>query len=343
MLKYFFHRLLLVIPTLIGISITTFAITRCVPGGPMERAVLARQMNSGEGRGTQAMGARPSGEKLSTRQLTQLKKFYGLDKPTIPAYIDWVKKLVKLDFGKSTRWNDPVLPMILERVPVSLLFGLTALILSYLVSIPLGIAKALRHRKLFDNITSAVVFVGYALPGYIVGILLLSVLSFKLGLLPLGGLQSDGYAQLDAWGKLLDRGRHMLLPIVCYTIGDFAFLTLSMKNNLMENMAADYIKTAMAKGRTFSGAMWFHALRNSIIPIAASFGSFIGVFLAGSYLIENVFNIRGMGMLGFTALVDQDYPVVMGLLTITAFLTLLGHILSDFIVSLVDPRIRYGK
>jgi microcin C transport system permease protein len=224
-----------------------------------------------------------------------------------------------------------------------LTFGITSILLTYLVSIPLGIAKALKHKSLFDNLSSSIVFIGYALPGYIVGIILLSIVSFKLGWLPLGGLQSAGFDQMGFLAKAGDRFRHMFLPIVSYTIGDFAVITLMMKNNLMENMASDYIKTAMAKGLTFRGAMWLHAFRNSLIPIAANFGAIITVFFAGSFLIESVFNIRGMGMLGYAALMDQDYPVVMGILSITAFLSLLANILSDFFVSLVDPRIRFGR
>ncbi len=344
MVRYFIRRLLLIVPTFLGVTVVIFAITRFVPGGPMERAIQARRFSASEGpAGPQRPGAgRPSGEKLSERQLEQLKKFYGLDKPVIPAYLEWLGKIMRLDFGKSTRYGDPVLPSIAKRIPVSLTFGLVSLTLVYLVTIPLGIAKALRHRTLFDNATSAAVFIGYALPGYIVGIVLLSVFSFKLGWFPLGGFQSPGYASLGFLGKLADRFNHMFLPIIAYTLGDFAMLTLVMKNNLMENMAADYVKTAMAKGRTFSGAMWLHAFRNSLIPIASGLGGIIMVFLAGSFLIENVFNIRGMGMLGYSALVDQDYPVVMGILSITAFLSMVANVLSDLIVSLVDPRIRFG-
>jgi microcin C transport system permease protein len=341
--RYFINRLLLIVPTFLGVTLIIFGITRMVPGGPMERALQARRFAASEGSGSQGMSrTRPSGEKLNERQLEQLKKFYGLDKPALPAYIGWLGKVARLDFGKSTRYGDPVLPTIIKRMPVSLTFGLLSLVLAYLVSIPLGIAKALRHRTLFDNATSAAVFLGYALPGYIVGIVLLSVFAFKLGWFPLGGFQSPGYASLGFLGKLGDRFVHMFLPIIGYTLGDFAVLTLMMKNNLMENMAADYVKTAMAKGRTFSGAMWLHAFRNSVIPIAANLGGIITVFLAGSFLIENVFNIRGMGMLGYSALVDQDYPVVMGILSITAFLSMIGNVLSDFILSLVDPRIRFG-
>jgi len=320
-----------------------FLVTRLVPGGPVEEAIQARRMGQiGESGGRSTLRSQ-SGERLSEKQLAQLRKFYGLDKPILPAYIEWLGKVLRLDFGKSTRYNDPVLPTIMKRVPVSLYFGLASLIVAYLFSIPLGISKALKHRSAYDNATSTLVFVGYALPGYIIGIILLSLFAFKLGWLPLGGFESSTFARMGFLERIGDRFKHMALPVIAYTIGDFAVMTLMMKNNLMENMAADYIKTAVAKGRTFRDAMWLHAFRNSLIPIAAGFGSIITVFFAGSFLIENIFNIRGMGMLGFKALTDQDYPVVLGTLAITAFLSLVGNILSDFFVSLVDPRIRFGK
>ncbi len=345
MRRYFLHRLLLTIPTFIGITLMIFIITRLVPGGPLEAAIQARQAGvASEGRSTgSGPGRGASGSTLNEKQLEQLKKYYGLDKPMIPAYFEWLGKILRLDFGKSTRYGDPVLPTIVERFPIALWFGLTSTILAYLVSIPLGVSKALKHRSLYDNATSTLVFIGYALPGYIVGIILLSVFSFRLGWLPLGGFQSSLYADMSLLEKIGDRFKHMVLPLIAYTIGDFAVMTLLMKNTLMENMAADYIKTAVAKGRTFKEAMWLHAFRNSLIPIASGFGGIITVFLAGSFLVENIFNIRGMGMLGYKALLDQDYPMVLGVLSITAFASLLGNILSDFFVSLVDPRIRMGK
>ncbi len=344
MLRYFVRRLLLIVPTFIGITMVIFFITRLVPGGPLEKAILSHQLGNGADSRRGGPGPRAqSGTQLSKAQLAQLAKFYGLDKPVVPAYIAWLGKLVRLDFGRSTSYDDPVLPMIGERIPVSLYFGLASLIITYLLSIPLGISKALKHRSLYDNATSSIVFIGYALPGYIIGIILLSIVAFRLGLLPLGGFQSDSFNSLSLWGKIGDRARHMALPLISYSIGDFAVMTLLMKNNLMENMAADYIKTAVAKGRTFRQAMWRHAFRNSLIPIASGFGGIITVFLAGSFLVENIFNIRGMGMLGYTALLAQDYPVVLGTLSIAAFVSLLGNVLSDVFVSLVDPRIRFGQ
>ncbi len=345
MAAYFAKRLLLIIPTFLGITLVLFLITRIVPGGPLEEAINAHIFNAGrpsEG-GGRAAGRVQSAQNLSDEQLAGLKAFYGLDKPIAPAYVSWLFKVVQLDFGKSTRYGDPVLPTILERVPVSLYFGLISMIVAYLVSIPLGIAKALRHRRPFDNLSSTLVFVGYALPGYVVGILLLSLFAFRLGWLPLGGMQSPFFDGLGLWAKVADRVKHLVLPLIAYVIGDFAMLTMMTKNNLMEQMAADYVRTAVAKGLSFRSAMWRHALRNSLIPVASGFGGIVTVFLAGSFLVENIFNIRGMGMLGYTALMDHDYPVVLGVVAISSFASLIGNILGDFFVALVDPRVRFGE
>jgi microcin C transport system permease protein len=343
MLSYFGKRLLLIIPTFLGITVVLFFITRIVPGGPIEQAINSRVfMSGGRTEGGGSAEGRQSAQNLSDAQLAGLKAFYGLDKPLVPAYLGWLWKILHLDLGKSTRYGDPVLPTILERVPISLYFGLASLIVAYLVSIPLGIAKALRHRTAFDNVSSALVFVGYALPGYIVGIVLLSFFSFRLGWLPLGGFQSPFFDSLGPWDRVVDRVSHLVLPVCAYMIGDFAMLTLMTKNNLMEQMASDYVRTAVAKGLAFRDAMWRHALRNSLIPVAAGFGGIVTVFLAGSFIIENIFNIRGMGMLGYQALMDHDYPVVLGVVAVNSVAALVGNVLGDLFVALVDPRIRLG-
>lgn len=346
MLRYFLYRILLIVPTFLGVTVLIFAVTRFVPGGPVERAIREYMMASTTGEaagGNQSGNSRQTGQPLTEKQIAQLKEFYGLDRPVVSAYFLWLGKFLRMDLGKSTRYNDDVLGMIVQRIPISLNFGITSLLIVYLISIPLGISKALKHGSAYDNITSSLVFFGYALPGYIVGIVLLSIFAFRLGVLPLGGFEGPFYDHLGLWGKVVDRIRHMLLPLTAYVIGDFAVLTLVMKNNLMENMAADYIKTAVAKGRTFRQSMWLHAFRNSLIPIASHLGTIITVFLAGSFLIENIFNIRGMGMLGYQALLARDYPVVMGVMALSAIASLVGNVLSDYIVSLVDPRIRFGQ
>lgn len=340
MFKYFIHRLLLIIPTFIGITLVVFTVTRFVPGGPVDQAI--KQARFGNMVGDKA-GKAETDVNITEEAIAQLNQLYGFDKPFFIAYSQWLWDFVRLDFGKSYRYGDPVKDMIFERIPISIYFGLCSLIVAYLISIPLGISKALKHRTLYDNISSSVIFVSYALPSYIVGIVLLGFFSFKLDILPIGGFEDPMFEYFTPWQKIIDRFRHLVLPLISYSLGSLATMTLLMKNNLMENMAADYIKTAVAKGRTFRDAMWLHAFRNSIIPIASHLGGIIGLFLAGSFLIENIFNIRGMGHLSYNALIARDFPVVLATLGISATLSLIGNILSDLIVSFVDPRIKLGR
>lgn len=340
MLKYLLKRVLLVIPTFIGVTLVVFTVTRFVPGGPIDQAIQQAQGMANE------MGNSQSPMKvnfeLDEESLAILEKQYGYDKPFFIAYGFWLLDFIKLDFGASFRYGDPVIDMITGRFGISIYFGLTSLVVAYLISIPLGVSKALKHNSYYDNITSGMIFIGYALPGYVVGILLLGLFSFNLKILPLGGLQDPNFEYFTVTQKIIDRFKHLILPLISYSLGQFATMTLVMKNNLMENMASDYIKTAIAKGKTFTEAMWFHAFRNSIIPIAARLGSNITIIFAGSFLIENIFNIRGIGQLSYEALISRDFPVVLATLGITALLSLVGNVISDIILSFVDPRIKLG-
>ncbi len=340
MTAYFIRRFLLIIPTFIGITLLVFAVTRVVPGGPIERLMTASLVS-----GEQSVGARDtrSGNTLSAEQIAQLEAYYGFDKPVLQSYGIWLGKVVQFDLGESSRYQDPVWSIIKERFPVSIFYGLTTLLLTYIVCIPLGVAKALQHNSSFDNLSSAVVFLGYALPSYVVGIALVSLFSAHWDVFPLGGFVSDNYDDLSLWGKFKDIFYHGTLPLIAYMAGSFAITTFMMKNALMDNQAADYMRTASAKGLTRHKAVWRHAFRNSLIPIATSFGGNIAFFMSGSFLIETIFNIDGIGLLGYEAILERDYPVVMGILVITSLLFLIGNILSDFLVALVDPRIRFGE
>lgn len=339
--NYFVRRLLLIIPTFIGITLVVFAVTRFVPGGPMERAITSRLLaDDGKKSGK---NSRQDSQPLNEEALKELAAFYGFDKPWPIAYLEWMGSLLRGDLGRSTKYNDPVVKMIVSKFPISLRFGIISLILVYSICIPLGVKKALRHRSGFDNATSIVIFVGYALPGYIVAIILLQLFAFTLPWFPSGGLYSRNYMSMNFFQKVFDNIKHMFLPMIAYVIGSFAVMTMYMKNNLMENMASDYVKTAVAKGRTFKDAMWKHAFRNSIIPIAAGLGGLLTIFFSGAFLIEKIFNINGMGLLSFNAIVDRDYPIVLGYLVIVSLLSLVGNVLSDFILSAVDPRIRLGE
>jgi len=334
MRDYFIRRLLLIPPTLLGVTLLVFAITRFVPGGPLERALM-------EARSADTRRSDASRGAISEEQLAQLKAYYGLDKPIPIAYAQWLGRLVRGDLGMSQRFNEPVGDLIVQRLPVSLVYGAVTLLLTYGICVPLGIAKAIRHRTGFDNLTSALVFFGYAVPGYALGAVLIVFLAARAAWFPMGGFVSENFAELSAWGKLLDVAHHAALPLVCHTIGGFAFLTLLMKNHLMDNLAADFVRTAVAKGVSFRTAVVRHALRNSLIPLATHLGGSLSLFVGGSYLIEFIFDINGMGLFGVQSIFDRDYPAVMGVLVVSSLVLLIGNVLSDFLIALIDPRVRF--
>lgn len=332
---YFVRRALLILPTLLGITLIVFFITRIVPGGPVEQALARSGMMDMQG------GRHGNGQALSQDQLDQLKAFYGLDKPWPVAYVAWLGNVLRGDLGTSYRYQEPVTDLIIDKLPVSTYYGALTFILTYAVCIPLGIVKAIRHRTFLDNWTSALIFIGYAIPGYAMGALLVVYLGGRWELFPMGGFVSYDFADLSPWGKVRDLAAHTALPLACYLVGSFAFLTLLMKNHLLDNLAADYVRTAMAKGAPFKRAVFSHALRNSLIPIATNFGQFVAIFVSGSFLIEFIFDLDGIALLAYESIVDRDYPVVMGELLISAFLLLVGNIISDVCVAFVDPRVRF--
>jgi microcin C transport system permease protein len=331
--------MLLIPPTLIGVTIIVFAITRLVPGGPLERAIMESQMMDATG-GSVSQSA-GQGMAISEAQLAQLKAYYGFDKPLLESYIIWTGKVLSGDLGSSYRYNEPVWDVIQSRFPVSIYYGLITLVLTYLVCIPLGVVKAVRHRSAIDTASSIVIFIGYAIPGYALGSLLLLYFSVKLEWLPMGGFVSFSFYDKTLWGQIKDLLEHSVMPLICYMVGSFALVTLLLKNHLMDNLAADYVRTAIAKGVPFRRAVFSHALRNSLIPIATTFGQSITLLVGGSFLIEFIFDINGFGLLGLTSILDRDYPVVMGVVLLGSLLLLIGNVLSDILVALVDPRVRF--
>ena len=343
-LNYFFRRLLLVIPTFLGITVICFGITQFVPGGPVEQAIMAMR-----GVGAADSGARVEAtSSISEEQRQAIREHFGFDKPFLVRYWAWLvderigMSMESYKFPNKTAWQ-----LIKERFPVSLFFGITGFLMTYLVCIPLGMAKALRHGGSFDVASSVVVFVGYAIPAFAFGMLLkMLVCGTVEGLwdwFPVAGFQSDNFASLPFTAKAQDILKHMFLPVLCYMVGSFAVLTLLMKNSLLEQVSSDYIRTVLAKGGSSARAIWGHALRNSLIPIATGFGGILTVMFAGSVIIERVFEIPGMGRLGLEAIVSRDYPVFMGILSVTSILGLLGNILSDFCYVLIDPRINFQR
>mgnify|MGYP001252242206 FL=1 len=249
------------------------------------------------------------------------------------------------NLGKSYIYAKPVTEVMAPRFRISLLLGVTGMLLTYLVCIPLGIRKAISHGSAFDLTTSVIIFVAYSIPGWALGGVLLVLMgggSF-LDLFPLGGIHSpkEIWDQMTLLQKIIDQVHHMILPIIAWSIGSFATLTVLMKNGLLENLSQDYIRTAFSKGLSEDKVIWSHAIRNSIIPITANIGHIIGVVIAGSYFIERVFNIEGFGKMAFEAVLQRDYPITLGFLVIVVIIRLLGNIISDFSLALVDPRIRF--
>ena len=338
MTGYFVRRFLLIIPTFIGITMAVFLVMNFVPGGPVERQIMQYKMSL-----AQRGGGRSVDVDIPQEALDEMRRYYGFDKPLHIRYAQWLWKVVHLDLGRSYIYQDPVWDVIKSRFPISIFLGLTGFFLSYLVCIPLGVFKAIRHGSRFDLFSSLVVFLGYSIPGWALGTALLVLLgggSF-LNLFPLGGFRPGNWEYLGFFEKVTAQIHYMFLPVLCYTIESFATLTILMKNSLMENLGQDYVRTAYAKGLSERRVIFVHALRNSLIPIVTGLGNVISIILAGSFLIEKVFNIDGMGYLGYTSILQRDYPVALGILVIDSVLLLIGNILSDMIYVVVDPRIRF--
>ncbi|HPC19563.1 MAG TPA: ABC transporter permease subunit [Kiritimatiellia bacterium] len=341
-LDYLLRRLLLMGPTFVGITLVCFALCQAVPGGPVEQA-LAKMRGMGAG----AAGRSPhAGAAVSAEQKKALEEHFGFDRPLLRRYWNW---LVQDKMGLAARSykypNKTVGRLIADRFRISLVFGISGFVLTYLICIPLGIAKALRHGSAFDAASSVVVFVGYAIPAFAFG-MLLKMLFAGTGegfwdILPAAGVVSVNYELLSLWGKFKDLAAHFVLPVSCYVIGNFAVLTLLMKNSLLEQIGQDYVRTVLAKGGSLQRAVWGHAFRNALIPIATGFGGVLGILFAGSVLIEKVFEIPGMGLLSLDAIVSRDYMVFMSILAVTSVLGLLGRLLSDACYLLIDPRIQF--
>jgi microcin C transport system permease protein len=344
MLKYFLHRLAILLPTLIGVTIVVFAIINMAPGGPIEQRI--QQMRFGGGDGSSSMtksSNRGSEQGVSNEIMEALKKQYGFDKPVHERYFLWLKNIATLNFGESYTYEEPVLDVIVSKFPVSLQFGIISLILSYIISIPLGILKAIRHGSFFDVSSSFVLFVFYSIPSFMLAILLIVVFSGGsfLEIFPIGGIQSEMFDELSSWDQFVDRVHHFTLPLICYTIGSFTSLTILMKNSLIEEIKKDYIRTARAKGVSEKVVYMKHALRNALIPIVTGLGGFLSVFFAGSLLLETIFQLDGIGLLSYKSILSRDYNVIMGLVFIQSALFLLGNVISDFAYVLVDPRIDF--
>lgn len=344
-LDYFIRRLLLIVPTFIGITFLCFTVIQFVPGGPVEQALM--RMRGGGVGGESAATASEASAAISAEQREALRRHFGFDQPFLRRYWRWLAhdrvgmRMASYKFPNKSAWA-----LISERFPVSLVFGITGFLLTYLICVPLGMLKALRHGGVFDIASSVIVFVGYAIPAFALGMLLKMLLCGTVeglgDLFPLGGFESDFPGPVPLGTRLADRAWHMALPVACYVAGNFAVLTLIMKNSLLDQIASDYVRTVLAKGATRRRAIWGHAFRNALIPVATGFGSILGMLFAGSIIIESIFEIPGMGRLSWDALVGRDYAVFLALLALTSVMQLAGNLLSDFCYLLIDPRIHFG-
>src|SRR5437016_1607371 len=335
---YFLRRFLLIIPTFIGITFAVFVVMHFVPGGPVERQIMRYKMAVANQGG---VGVGPID--LPAEAIDEMKRYYGFDNPVYTRYAIWFWNVLHLDLGNSYIYQEPVWDVIKSRFPISLFLGLTGFVMSYLVCVPLGVWKAVKHGSKFDFGSSFIVFLGYSIPGWALGTALLVLFgggSF-LNIFPLGGFRPDNWEYLGFFEKVTAQIHYMFLPVLCYMIAEFATLTILTKNSLMENLGQDYVRTAFAKGLNERRVIFVHALRNSLIPIATGLGHVISLILAGAFLIEKVFNIDGMGYLGYTSILQRDYPVALGILVIGSLLMLIGNIVSDVIYAFVDPRIRF--
>jgi microcin C transport system permease protein len=328
------------IPTFLGITLLTFFLINLAPGGPIDQKLQQMRFSGGDGGKGAKFG--PSG--VNEEIINALKKQYGFDKPVHVRYWIWLKDIVVLDFGTSFTYEEPVVDVIASKLPVSLQFGIASLILTYLICIPLGVSKATRAGKAFDKITGILLYFAYSVPPLVLGIFLIVFFagSSYFNIFPIGGLKSDDYEALTVWGKFLDRADHFVLPLICYMLGGFTELTMLMRNSMLDVIKSDYVRTARAKGLSEKVVIFKHALRNALIPVATGLGGFFTVFLAGSVIIETIFNLDGIGLLGYQSALSRDYNVVMGLTFLTSVFLLVGRIFSDIVYVLVDPRIDFS-
>ena len=348
MWQYLLKRILIMIPTLIGVLTLTFAVTQLVPGGPVD-SVLS-QLDSADARSGQDSSGGGSGWNYSARQgidaqqVEQLKEFYGFDKPVLKRYGELLGNFLRFDFGDSYFRNQSVWSLIKEKLGVSVSLGVWTFILTYLISVPLGVAKAVKAGSRFDLISSLVILTGYAVPGFVLGVLL--IVLFGGGsfwdIFPLRGLVSDNWDELGWFAKITDYLWHIALPVTASVVSTFAFKTLLTKNMFLDELSRQYVLTARAKGLSQRQVLWKHVLRNALLPLVTGFPAvFIAAFFTGSLLIETLFSLDGLGLLSYESINSRDYPVVLGTLYFFTLIGLFTKLIGDIAYVLVDPRIKF--
>jgi microcin C transport system permease protein len=362
MAAYLIRRLLLMIPTLFGVLLVAFVVVQFAPGGPVQRVLAQLQgMDTGAGsrfgggndfggRNLQGAGQMDANSTYRGAQgmdpdlIKKLEKQFGFDKPAYVRFFIMVKNYLMFDFGQSFFRSVSVIQLIKEKLPVSISLGLWMTLITYLISIPLGIAKAVRDGTRFDTVTSSIIVVGYAVPGFLLAIFL--IVLFAGGsfwnIFPLRGLTSDNWAQLTWYGKIADYFWHLILPITSMMVGAFATMTLLTRNSFLDEIRKQYVLTARAKGLSERRVLYGHVFRNAMLIVIAGFaGTFVGAFFSGSLLIEQIFSLDGLGLLSFDSVLNRDYPVVFANIYIFALIGLVVNLISDFTYTLVDPRIDF--
>ncbi|PIT82293.1 microcin C ABC transporter permease YejB [Limnohabitans sp. 15K] len=343
MLAYIFKRLLLMVPTLLGVLLMTFVVIQFVPGGPVEQMVAQLQGRDTGGEGAAAAGSGYRGRQgVDAARIAEIKTLYGFDKPPVERFWMMLKQFVQFDLGQSFFYPKDVWSLIQEKLPVSISLGLWTFFLSYLISVPLGIAKAVRAGTRFDTLTSLLVLVGYAIPGFVLGVALLVVFGGQLQWFPLRGLTSSNWEQLSWGSKVVDYLWHIALPVTASVLGSFAVITMLTKNAFLEEIRKQYVLTARAKGLSENRVLYRHVMRNALIPLVTGFpAAFIGAFFTGSLLIETLFSLDGLGLLSYEAVIRRDYPVVLGTLYLFTLIGLVTKLISDLCYLWVDPRVKF--
>lgn len=322
MIRYLLKRSTEILITLFGITLLSFFIIHLAPGKPTD---ILTELNP----------------KITPEAREKLEKYYGLDKPIIIQYIQWLGRIVKLDFGESFSTDRrPVWDKIKERLPITIKINLLSMLLIFLIAIPVGVSSATKQYSLYDKITTVIVFVGFAMPAFWLAILLMMLFGVYLHWLPISGIKSMNYESLSFWGRLLDQARHLILPIFVSAFGGIAGISRYMRSSMLEVIKQDYITTARAKGLPEHKVIYNHALRNALLPIITILGLSVPGLIGGSVIFEQIFSIPGMGQLLWDSVMKRDYPVIMGILTIGAVLTLIGNLLADLCYAIADPRVR---
>lgn len=342
MISYILRRLLLMIPTLFGVMLMTFVVVQFVPGGPVEQMVAQLKGRQGVGEAGGSGSGYRGGQGVDAKRLEEIKVLYGFEKPAPERFMQMVSQLVRFDLGHSFFYPKSVWQLVKEKMPVSITLGLWTFVLSYLISVPLGIAKAVRAGSRFDTVTSLLVLVGYAIPGFVLGVVLLVVFGGQLQWFPLRGLTSSYWADLSWAGKVVDYLWHIVLPVTASVLGAFAVTTMLTKNAFLEEIRKQYVLTARAKGLSERRVLWKHVMRNALIPLVTGFpAAFVGAFFTGSLLLETLFSLDGLGLLSYESVMRRDYPVVLGTLYLFTLIGLVTKLISDLCYVWVDPRVKF--